>query len=104
MPSSSSVVACAVTIVSLVMGGMSRADADAPAEPPIAGPSNELRVAPQAGRGTELAVLSPPEGITVAAGSGPSVDTPWIISPVVRGDSGVQALITVVDQPEFLLR
>lgn len=104
MASPSRVLACAVTIVSLVMAGMSRAEADGSAEPPITDQPNEPRVAPQAGRGTELAVISPPDGITVAGGSGPSVDTPWIISPVVRGDSGVQGLITVVDQPEFLVR
>jgi hypothetical protein len=57
----------------------------------------------RAQRATELAVTSPPDGITVAA-EGPSVDVPWILSPLVRGDGGVQALRTVHDEPHFLFR
>ena len=59
--------------------------------------------AQQPGRATELAVTAPPDGVTVAA-EGPSVDVPWILSPVVRGDGGVQLLHTLHDEPHFLLR
>jgi hypothetical protein len=57
----------------------------------------------RASRPTELAVTSPLDGLTVAGG-GPSVDVPWIISPLVRGTGGVQVLWTVRDDAEFLLR
>jgi len=56
-----------------------------------------------ASRATDFAVTSPPDGITVAA-EGPSVDVPWLLSPLVRGDGGVQALRTVHDEPHFLFR
>lgn len=55
------------------------------------------------GRSSELAVTAPPDGVTVAV-EGPSVDVPWILSPPVRGDGGVQVLRTVHDEPHFLLR
>ncbi|HSW27266.1 MAG TPA: capsule assembly Wzi family protein [Burkholderiaceae bacterium] len=48
-------------------------------------------------------MTSPPDGFTVGVG-GPPVDTPWIVSPVVRGSAGLQGLLTVCDVPEFLLR
>src|SRR5688500_12829974 len=56
-----------------------------------------------ASRATELAPITPRDGLTVAA-EGPSVDMPWIVSPPVRGDGGVQALRTVHDEPHFLFR
>jgi len=56
-----------------------------------------------ASRATELAVLLPADGVTVAA-MGPSVDVPWILSPLVRGSGGLQALWTVRDQREVLVR
>jgi hypothetical protein len=56
-----------------------------------------------ASRATELAPIAPRDGLTVAA-EGPSVDMPWIVSPLVRGDGGVQALRTVHDEPHFLFR
>ncbi len=57
----------------------------------------------QAGRGTDLAPIERPDGVTVGA-EGPSVDVPWIIGPRVRGEGGVQFLHTVRDDAQFLLR
>ena len=58
---------------------------------------------PQAGRATDLAPIASPDGITIAI-EGPSVDVPWIITPLVRGEGGVQLRHTVRDEPQFLLR
>ncbi|HET9205093.1 MAG TPA: capsule assembly Wzi family protein [Burkholderiaceae bacterium] len=58
---------------------------------------------PAASRATELAVTAPADGLTVAV-EGPSVDVPWIISPLVRGDGGAQLQYTVHDEPHFLFR
>lgn len=104
MTSSHTVVAGAVAVALLVVNGMPLADPVIQDELLPTSPSAEQRVGRQAARGTELAVISPPDGITVAAGTGPGVDAPWIIGPVVRGDAGVQWLSTVVDQPGLLLR
>jgi hypothetical protein len=62
-----------------------------------------VRAEPRASRASELAVIAPPDGVIVAV-EGPSVDVPWIISPLVRGDGGAQLRYTVHDEPHFLLR
>ena len=56
-----------------------------------------------ASRGTELAIVSPADGLILAA-QGPGVDVPWILSPLVRGTSGAQALWTARDESGLLLR
>lgn len=103
MPPPNTVFTAAVALAALVLPGLLHAADDGQAEPssasPPAGPQAEIR----ASRGTEFAVLSPPDGLTVAAG-GPSVDTPWLISPPVRGTGGLQWLLTVHDEPQLLLR
>jgi hypothetical protein len=58
---------------------------------------------PRASRSTELAVTSPRDGVTLAI-EGPSVDVPWVLSPVVRGSGGVQALYTLADETKYLVR
>jgi Capsule assembly protein Wzi len=103
MPLSNTVFSRIVTIVALVMPGLLHAEADDPADPPAAGPNTALRVGQQAARSTEFAVISPPDGITIALG-GPGVDMPWIISPAVRGSGGVQGLVTLLDLSQVLLR
>jgi|GEM_PF-2740104 len=65
-----------------------------PGEPYADGPAR---------RSTELAVTSPPDGVTLAA-DGPGVDTPWLVSPAVRGRGGTQGLVTVRDDSDVLLR
>jgi hypothetical protein len=87
-----------------VMPGLLHAAADDSAAPVAASPSTDLRVNNgQASRATEFAITSPPDGITIAV-EGPSVDVPWLLSPVVRGSGGVQALVTVQDEPQYRLR
>ena len=94
-----------LALAALTLSCTVRAAADGQAESETAGAPSPPRIEGirQASRGTELAITSPPDGITFAAG-GPSVDTPWIISPVVRGTSGAQWLQTVYDQRDYLVR
>jgi hypothetical protein len=102
MPWPNTVLNWTVRVAIGIAPGALHAGADGPADAPVAVRSTELRTQ-WAPRETELAVTSPPDGITLAV-EGPGVDMPWIVAPVVRGDGGAQWLHTVSDRPEFMLR
>jgi hypothetical protein len=99
MWTSNTVVTCTLSIAAWALPGMLVAAPDGQMAPQTTGAPSDL----QASRGTELAVTSLPDGIIVAA-DGPGVDVPWILSPLVRGSGGVQGVLTVLDQPEALVR
>jgi len=104
MPPSNRIFTGTLAIAALTLSGLLHAAGDEQAEPITSVPPSTHHVLDgQASRGTELAVLTPPDGLTIAP-DGPSVDVPWIISPFVRGRGGVQWLQTVVDQPQYLVR
>jgi len=104
MPSSNRLLTgtVAIAVMALPTPLFAQADGHAHDEPC---PRGERRIAADQplSRSNVLAITSPPDGITLAVG-GPALDTPWIISPPVRGSGGVQGLFTVCDRPEFLLR
>ncbi len=90
-------------LVVLALSGLVRAAAPEAAAPGAGGSFDEVRADVPIGRSTALAVTSPPDGITLAA-DGPSVDTPWLVRPVVRGRGGAQGLITMRDDADIRLR
>ncbi|HEU5297411.1 MAG TPA: capsule assembly Wzi family protein, partial [Burkholderiaceae bacterium] len=102
MPPTHAIVTCTMVVAWLCVPARSSAAPDAQALERAAGAGSGIDYE-HASRGTGLALLRPPDGLTLAA-DGPSVDVPWILSPLVRGTSGAQALWTVRDQSEFLLR
>jgi hypothetical protein len=103
MPHANTALTRILAVAALVVPGLLHAADEGQAQPPSATPADGPRVDSWVRRSTEFAVTSPPDGLTVAAG-GPSVDTPWLMSPLVRGSGGLQGLLTVYDQPQFLLR
>ena len=103
MPLSKTVITATLTLASLTLPGRLYGTANAGVDLPAASPHAGQNIDRQASRSNALAVTSLPDGLTVAAG-GPSVDTPWLMSPPVRGSGGLHLLLTVHDQPPFLLR
>jgi Capsule assembly protein Wzi len=98
-----SVFAGSVALAALVLPGWPRAAADDPAEPAPASPVDATPVDNWVRRSTEFAVIAAPDGLVLAAG-GPAVDTPWILSPPVRGSGGFQGLLTLHDQAGWRVR
>jgi hypothetical protein len=101
MPPPNRIFTGTLAIAALTLSGLLQAADDEQAEPiaMVPAPAGAHYVLDgQASRGTELAVITPPDGLTIAP-DGPSVDTPG--SSAFGAAEAACSGQTVVDQPQY---